>query len=109
MAISRGDIVKMEHRARILTGFSVKVDAGDAKAELQFSRDVKEDGRLWDVTAVVPLPWGPSAVRVPFMTYVSDQKVEDVATIGMQLLVQYFVQAANDLNAMSYEMTKAMQ
>lgn len=109
MAISRGDIVKREYQGRDLVEFSLKLDTGDLKLELQFSRDIDEDERLWSVTAVVPLPWSISAIRVPFMTYSSSQKVEDVATIGMQAMVQQFIQAASDFNSMSYEMSKAMQ
>lgn len=108
MPVKRDDIIKREYRDRVLIEFSVKVDAGDFDVEAVFTRGA-EDDRLWRVRSTVPLPWGLTAVEVQYMTYSSSMKVEDIAAMGMQLLVQNFVQAANDFNAMSYAMTKLMQ
>ena len=108
MAISRDDIVKREYQDRKLMGFSVKRDTGDFTFEVQYLRD-PEDDRVWHMRVVVPLPWSMSVLDLPFMAYSSNMKIEDVAKVGMQLLVQQFVQAANDMNAMSYVLTKALQ
>lgn len=108
MAIKRDDIVKREYSGRVLMEFSVKADAGDFELEAVFIRDA-EDDKVWRVRSMVPLPWALAAIEAHYMVYSSNMKVEDIAAMGMQLLVQNFVQAANDFNAMSYALTKLMQ
>ena len=108
MAISRDDIVKREYQDRKLMGFSVKRDTGDFTFEVQYLRD-PEDDRVWHMRVVVPLPWSMSVLDLPCRAYSSSMKSEEGGQVGMQLLVQQFVQAANDMNAMSYVLTKTLQ
>lgn len=100
----------MVHEGRELVEFSIKEKFTDELSmEFKFERSAV-DKKAWRVSTVVPFYEGmsPSVVQVYFMTYMSDQPVEDVIKIGLQNIIPLFIQAASDLSAVQAGLSKLL-
>ena len=108
MPVNRKDIIKMVHEDRKCIEFSIKKKfTDDLDLEFKFERS-KFDGKLWEVSTVFKSSdmLSPSVVSAVYSVYMSDQPLVDVASIGFQVIIPVFIQAASDMQAVVSGLSK---
>ena len=108
MPASMGDITKMVHEGRKCVEFSIKKKfTDDLELEFKFERS-KFDDKIWEVSTVYRSceMLSPSVVSAGYPVYMSDQPLADVASIGFQVIIPVFIQAASDMQAVVSGLSK---